>query len=106
MEVIILTEAAQKQVASLKPKVKDGLRVQVIGGGCSGLQYKIGFDDAREDDMIHEYEDGLAVIVDPKSAILLQGATLDYFNQIDRNGFEISNPNATNSCGCGKSFGA
>lgn len=76
----------------------------VIGGGCSGLQYKLGWDNAKETDNIHEYEGGPTVLVDPKSAELLQGCTLEFHNSIEAQGFEVKNPNATACCGCGNSF--
>jgi iron-sulfur cluster assembly protein len=105
-EIIKLTPAAQQQAKALlsKETSKEGLRVAVIGGGCSGLQYKLGWDNPKENDMVFEYENGLKVLVDDKSALFLLGSTLEYHNDIDRSGFEVINPNAKNSCGCGKSF--
>ena len=107
MEIIKLTEAAQEQAKSFQASsgsTKDGLRIAVIGGGCAGLKYKLGMDDIKEADFVYEYPNGLRVIVDPKSATLLEGAGLEYHNGFDKSGFEVTNPNATNSCGCGKSF--
>lgn len=112
MEIVKLTDEAQKQAkALLDKKLKDepesgydGLRVAVIGGGCSGLQYKLGFDSGKEADEVHQYENGLVVMVDEKSAVLLQGCSLEYHNSIEQQGFEVQNPNATGCCGCGKSF--
>lgn len=107
MEIVSLTERAQQHALRLKksaPTIRDGMRIKVVGGGCSGLQYKLGFDDITEMDHAHEYPNGLIVMVDPKSAVLLTGATLDYHDELDRSGFEVSNPNATGGCGCGKSF--
>jgi len=104
---VSLTENARAQALRLKarsPEAKDGLRIKVVGGGCSGLMYKLGWDDLTEVDTVFEYEDGLKVIVDPKSAVLLQGSTVDFHNELDRSGFEVLNPNATGGCGCGKSF--
>lgn len=112
MEVIQLTETAKAQALELlqaeqkkEPESNfEGLRVKVIGGGCSGLQYKLGFDSASEEDEIFEHENGLIVMVDPKSAPHLQGATLEFHNTISQTGFEVLNPNACGTCGCGKSF--
>lgn len=106
-EIIALTPKAQEQAKALLSKEeepKSGLRIAVIGGGCSGLQYKLGWDNATEDDMTHLYENGLTVIVDDKSALHLMGSKLEYYNDINRNGFEVENPNAKTSCGCGNSF--
>ncbi len=80
-----------------------GLRVQVIGGGCSGMQYRLGFDEARDDDKIVE-KDGLRVFVDLKSAMYLVGSTVDYVESLMGAGFKIENPNVSSSCGCGESF--
>lgn len=106
-EIIELTLKAQEQAKALLDKEegpRDGLRVAVIGGGCSGLQYKLGFSAVKESDTIHEYENGLKVLIDEKSALYLLGSQLEYYNDINRNGFEVVNPNARTSCGCGKSF--
>jgi iron-sulfur cluster assembly protein len=106
-EIIALTPKAQEHAKALlsnEEEPKGGLRIAVIGGGCSGLQYKLGWDDATEDDMTHHYENGLTVIVDDKSALHLTGSTLEYYDDINRNGFEVENPNAKSCCGCGNSF--
>ncbi|MBD3260766.1 MAG: iron-sulfur cluster assembly accessory protein [Candidatus Altiarchaeales archaeon] len=107
MEVISLTEKAQAQAKELLDKEsepKDGLRIAVIGGGCSGLQYKLGWDNAKETDEVQEYPNGLAVLVDPKSAEFLKGCSLEFHDSIEQTGFEVQNPNASSCCGCGKSF--
>jgi len=81
-----------------------GLRLGVMGGGCSGLSYSIKFDTRpRERDRIYEF-DGVRVFVDPKSFIYLHGMTLDYEETLMRQGFNFINPNSTRSCGCGSSF--
>lgn len=106
-EIIELTPQAQEQAKALLGKQeepKEGLRVAVIGGGCSGLQYKLGWDNPKESDAVYEYENGLKVIVDEKSAFFLLGAHLEYHDEIDHSGFEVVNPNASSTCGCGKSF--
>ncbi len=102
-----MTGAAQLQAQKLllkESESKDGLRVAVIGGGCSGLQYKMGWDNATETDTVHQYANGLKVLVDEKSALYLVGSQLEYYDDIDRNGFDVINPNASSTCGCGKSF--
>ena len=81
-----------------------GLRLGVMGGGCSGLSYNIRFDThPRERDRVFEF-DGVRVFVDPKSLIYLHGMTLDYEQTLMRQGFNFINPNSTRSCGCGSSF--
>ena len=81
-----------------------GLRLGVIGGGCSGLSYSIKFDtQPRERDRIYEFDD-VRVFVDPKSFLYLHGMVLDYEETLMRQGFNFINPNSTRSCGCGSSF--
>jgi iron-sulfur cluster assembly protein len=81
-----------------------GLRLGVMGGGCSGLSYSIKFDtQPRERDRIYEF-DGVRIFVDPKSFIYLHGMTLDYEETLMRQGFNFINPNSSRSCGCGSSF--
>lgn len=102
MEILQLTPKAQeraKLLLSEEKESKDGLRVAVIGGGCSGLQYKLGWDNAKETDTIHEYENGLKVLVDEKSSLFLLGSQLEYYDDLNRNGFEVVNPNAQTTCG-------
>ena len=83
------------------------IRVAIQGGGCSGLQYKLDIDDtARDDDFILELEDGVTVVVDGYSAVVLRGTTLDYVDTLMSAGFKFDNPNAKRHCGCGSSFGA
>ena len=81
------------------------LRVFVEGGGCSGMQYSMVFDDKREDDFSAEFH-GVFVLVDPFSANYLRGSVIDFVDELNGGGFKISNPNARHSCGCGKSFEA
>jgi len=81
-----------------------GLRVSVVGGGCSGLQYSLGLEDRpNEDDTIYEY-DGVRVFVDPTSAPYLSGTKVDYVDGLHGAGFKFLNPNADRTCGCGSSF--
>jgi iron-sulfur cluster assembly accessory protein len=107
VEALTLTEAAQssaKELLSNESEPKTGLRVAVMGGGCSGLQYKIGWDDPSEQDTITTHENGLILMVDQKSAAMLEGSVLEYHNTIEQQGFEVQNPQACGTCGCGKSF--
>ncbi|RYZ95475.1 MAG: iron-sulfur cluster assembly accessory protein, partial [Proteobacteria bacterium] len=82
------------------------LRVSVIGGGCSGMSYKLDFvPEGTERDRTFE-QDGVKVVVDPKSILFLEGMELDYSGGLNGKGFVFSNPNAKKSCGCGNSFSA
>lgn len=82
------------------------LRVAVVGGGCSGFQYNLSFDDTvRPDDMVLE-QDGVQVLVDSTSAPYLSGTVIDYVSGLHGAGFKFLNPNATRTCGCGSSFSA
>jgi iron-sulfur cluster assembly protein len=81
-----------------------GLRLGVLGGGCSGLSYSIKFDTRpRERDRVYEF-DGVRIFVDPKSFVYLHGMTLDYEQTLMKQGFNFINPNSQRSCGCGSSF--
>ena len=80
-----------------------GLRIFVENGGCAGMQYGMGLDQEQEGDLIVE-RDGVRVIVDGESAHFLEGATIDYTDELAGAGFRIHNPNAARSCGCGTSF--
>jgi iron-sulfur cluster assembly protein len=83
-----------------------GLRLGVLGGGCSGLSYQFKYDASqRPNDNLFEF-DGIKVFVDPKSMLYLDGMTLDYKESLMYSGFAFDNPNATKSCGCGTSFSA
>ena len=106
---ILLTETALKHVLALREKQgKDlYLRVGVRQGGCSGMSYMMDFEDpskVREDDQVFDY-DGFKIICDPKSMLYLYGLVLDYSDAMIGGGFQFTNPNASQSCGCGKSFG-
>lgn len=81
-----------------------GLRVSVVGGGCSGFQYSLGLDaSARDDDIVVE-QDGVKLFVDPISQQYVHGTMLDYVNGLHGAGFKFVNPNASRTCGCGSSF--
>ena len=82
------------------------LRIAVVGGGCSGLQYQLMFDDQAKPSDHAVDASGVRVVVDEKSALYLVGTTLDYVDTLMESGFKIQNPNAKNSCGCGQSFSA
>lgn len=102
-----VTEAAARKVAELiAADGRDGirLRVQVLGGGCSGFQYDFRFDDERADDDLIFERDGVEVLVDPVSIEYLKGSEFDYVEEMIGSSFQVKNPNATASCGCGTSF--
>ena len=110
MAIVALTDTAQERVRGLLDRdgklTSHGLRLKVVGGGCSGLQYQLGFDD-QITDQDSEYQEGeVRIIVDDKSAVYLAGSTLDYLDTLQESGFKVQNPNATSTCGCGESFGA
>lgn len=106
--MIALTDAASGKVKDLLAEEAEetlALRVAVRPGGCSGYSYEMFFDsDFAADDISAEYGEGVKVVVDPSSAALLKGATLDYKDGLQQAGFSIDNPNAQSSCGCGQSF--
>ena len=106
-EIMKLTETAQERAKTLLSREKtpkEGLRVAIIGGGCSGFQYKIGWDNVSENDLVHQYGNGLKVMIDPKSGERLNGSIMEFHESLEKSGFEIENPNAKNCCGCSKSF--
>ena len=98
-------KAIQKIKAAFEHQgVEGGLRLGVLGGGCSGLSYQFKFDTKpRPKDNVFEF-DGVKVFVDPKSLLYLNGLTLDYKDSLMQSGFVFENPNAQKSCGCGTSF--
>jgi iron-sulfur cluster assembly accessory protein len=104
---IVLTEvAADKVRALLDSEGRDdlALRVAVQPGGCSGLRYQLFFDDRSLDGDVSKDFGGVAVVTDRMSAPYLNGATIDFVDTIEKQGFTIDNPNATGSCACGDSF--
>lgn len=101
-----VSESAAKRIAFLASKEARPvmMRVAVLGGGCSGFQYNFSFEDERnEDDLVIE-RGGASVLVDSTSLELLQGSELDYVEEMVGSSFQVKNPNATSSCGCGNSF--
>jgi iron-sulfur cluster assembly protein len=107
--LIKVTENASRKLTSLLTKQgrpTGALRVAVIGGGCSGLQYKMDLVDgpANRDIMVQSAE--VRVVVDPKSALFVSGSLLDYSDDLQKGGFKVTNPNAVAHCSCGESFAA
>ena len=105
--MITLTEKAVKKVADLQEqegKTGYALRLRVVGGGCSGYSYSMDFEqDAVEGDVTFENQ-GVKILVDPKSLAMIDNAQVDWIDAMTGAGFTISNPNAKGSCGCGSSF--
>jgi iron-sulfur cluster assembly protein len=107
-----LTPRAVARVRSAMAKegispAEGGLRLGILGGGCSGLSYTIRFDtQPRDRDRVFTYESDVRVFIDPKSFIYLNGMVLDYEETLMRQGFNFINPNSKKSCGCGSSFTA
>ncbi len=98
--------AAEKLQAIMKEKnlAEHGLRVFIAGGGCSGFQYGMAFENTTEEgDFVFE-SNGVRLYVDPASAMYLEGATVDYVDSLMGGGFRIENPNAVSTCSCGQSF--
>ena len=106
--LIRLTESAGRKVNTLLNKQgrpQGVLRVAVVGGGCSGLQYKMDLQDAPANRDFLVETSGVKVVVDPKSALYVTGSELDFADTLD-GGFKVKNPNAATSCSCGESFSA
>jgi iron-sulfur cluster assembly accessory protein len=107
--MLTLTQvAAEKVKAIMKSEgapADHGLRVSVMGGGCSGFQYRLLFDAAKEGDEILELN-GVRLMVDPKSLLYLVGTEVDFVDGLNGSGFTLKNPNVKGSCGCGQSFQA
>lgn len=104
---IILTDAATTKVKSLleqEGRTDLALRLAVQPGGCSGLRYQLFFDERQLDGDIVKSYDGVNVVTDRMSAPYLSGATIDFMDTIEKQGFTIDNPNATSTCACGDSF--
>ena len=106
--VVSLTQSAAEEVKLILEKPENAgktLRVYIEQGGCSGMQYAMVFDEQRPDDFAGVMH-GVSVLVDPFSAQYVRGAVVDFSDCLTGGGFKISNPNAKQSCGCGKSFTA
>jgi iron-sulfur cluster assembly accessory protein len=107
--LVKVTPAAAEKVSSLLNKQgrpQGVLRVAVIGGGCSGLQYKMDLQDHPANRDILVESNGVKVVVDPKSALYVTGSELDYIDALQGGGFKVTNPNAATTCSCGESFSA
>ena len=107
--LIKVTPSAAEKVSSLlkrQNRPQGVLRVAVVGGGCSGLQYKMDLQDAPAARDILVESSGIKVVVDPKSALYVTGSELDYTDALTDGGFKVKNPNAATSCSCGESFSA
>jgi iron-sulfur cluster assembly protein len=107
--LIKVSESAAKKVGSLlqrQGRPNGVLRVAVIGGGCSGLQYKMDLQDQPANRDILVESGGIRVVVDPKSALYVTGSELDYIDALQDGGFKVKNPNAASTCSCGESFSA
>jgi iron-sulfur cluster assembly protein len=107
LELVTVTDRAVREIRSIfereKPQNNVGLRLGVVGGGCSGLSYEMEFSERRDNDNVLGFE-GFDVLLDPKSAIYLKDVILDFEDGLKGKGFVFRNPNATNTCGCGESF--
>ena len=106
---IEISENAVKKIQTLmtqQEKDGHGLRVKVIGGGCSGLQYKMDLVDGPANRDIMVQSAGVRVVIDPKSALFVSGSVLDFSDDLQKGGFKVTNPNAEAHCSCGESFAA
>ncbi len=104
--MITLTPEAARQIRAMHAELhapEKRLRVFIESGGCSGFQYGMSFDDPKADDVTSESE-GLQILVDPASHAYLDGSHIHFDDGLQGKGFEIKNPNAASTCGCGKSF--
>ncbi len=107
--VIRVTQDAADKISSLlkrQGRPEGVLRILVIGGGCSGLQYKIDLQDEPAARDILVESKGVRIVMDPKSVLYVSGSELDYVDALQGAGFKVNNPNATSTCACGESFSA
>lgn len=105
---ISMTEKAEEQIRQILAEQSEtfaGLRIQVVGGGCSGYQYRMGFDKSfnEETDQVFDF-DGLKVGIDRSSLLHMENSEIDYVEGLHGAGFKFNNPNVTGTCGCGESF--
>ncbi|MEN3950431.1 iron-sulfur cluster insertion protein ErpA [Iodidimonas sp. SYSU 1G8] len=106
-QLVSVTDSAARRIAFLMQQDGGGdaaLRVAVNGGGCSGFRYDFTFDDARQPDDLVIEKDGAVVLIDSMSQLYLAGAQIDFVEDVIGSSFQIQNPNASSSCGCGTSF--
>jgi iron-sulfur cluster insertion protein len=104
--MLTMTEVAAGKVKGLMEQqgvTEEGLRIRVVGGGCSGFSYALEFDNPKANDKVFEFG-GVKLMTDPKSYIYLSGAEVDYVDGLSGSGFTLKNPNAKGTCGCGSSF--
>ncbi|HLF96444.1 MAG TPA: iron-sulfur cluster assembly accessory protein [Methylococcaceae bacterium] len=107
--MLTLTDSAIKAVRRFiqsAPAPVDGLRITISGGGCSGFQYGLKLEEAASADDTVVESSGVKVFIDPASLPLIDGAIIDFVDNLDGSGFKFTNPNAKSSCGCGNSFSA
>ena len=108
--MISMTDKAARKIEALladrgESSSDHGLRIAVHGGGCSGFMYQMELTETREDDNIYPHEETDAkILIDPKSALLLGGSVIDWSDALTDAGFKVTNPKATDTCGCGQSF--
>ncbi|GAB4009583.1 MAG: iron-sulfur cluster assembly accessory protein [Bdellovibrio sp.] len=104
-QIVEFTPKAIREIKKIFESDHEGkaLRLAVVGGGCSGLSYKMDFDTQKEKDKVFEFEN-FKVVIDLKSSIYLKGVTVDFEDGLSGKGFVFKNPNAKNTCGCGESF--
>jgi iron-sulfur cluster assembly protein len=108
-KLVKVTEKASAKLTSLltrQGRPEGALRVAVIGGGCSGLQYKMDLVDGPANRDIMVQSSGVKVVIDPKSALFVSGSLLDFSDDLQKGGFKVTNPNAVAHCSCGESFSA
>ena len=104
---VTISESAARQIARLiadEANDKLMLRIAVSGGGCSGFQYGFSLDDSRQEDDVVFERNGVTVVIDTTSLELVEGAEIDFVEELVGSSFQVRNPNATSSCGCGNSF--
>ena len=108
-KLVKISEGAGAKLTSLltrQGRPQGALRVAVIGGGCSGLQYKMDLVDGPANRDIMVQSAGVRVVIDPKSALFVSGSVLEYSDDLQKGGFKVTNPNAVAHCSCGESFSA
>ena len=108
-KLVKISEGAGAKLTSLltrQGRPQGALRVAVIGGGCSGLQYKMDLVDGPANRDIMVQSSGVRVVIDPKSALFVSGSVLEYSDDLQKGGFKVTNPNAVAHCSCGESFSA
>ena len=103
--MIEITEKAEKHIASIIKNDKTTyFRIKVLGGGCSGFQYKFDFDNTKNEDDVSFQKKKITILIDNISLNLINGSKIDYVNELIGSSFKITNPKASSSCGCGTSF--